>query len=183
MLFLSLPGEIRNAIYDQLMFPHHDHIRISGSTSHPKDLIAGPLNSPLLRVSRTIRKECLSRLLTTKRIEIHGIRPANVFLDHICSIVKANIADLVVVLELPLYGMEQRVAQIIKLLSDLLELKKIKKIKISVQSNWIIRHMFSSPHNDPSGFFAQSVKRTFDQSGYYVIKTTADCKVIFEREN
>ena len=62
--FLSLPGEIRNAIYDLALFPHHPRVQIHAS--HAKDLLSSVFKSPLHRTCRTVRSELLARFCKTK---------------------------------------------------------------------------------------------------------------------
>lgn len=65
--FISLPGEIRNHIYDLALFPHHSRVRIQAS--HPKDLLHTTLKSPIFRLCRTIRHEAFARLCEQKVLE------------------------------------------------------------------------------------------------------------------
>lgn len=64
--FMSLPGEIRNQIYDELLFPRHTYIHIDARRS--RDLIRTVFKSNLYRTCSTIRAELLDRLCATKTL-------------------------------------------------------------------------------------------------------------------
>jgi hypothetical protein len=64
--FTSLPGEIRNHIYDLALFPHHSSIKTQAS--QPKDLLRTTFNSPIFRLCRTTRYEAFARLCKQKTL-------------------------------------------------------------------------------------------------------------------
>jgi hypothetical protein len=68
--FTSLPGEIRNHIYDLALFPHHS--RIKTQASHAKDLLRTILSSPIFRLCRTTRYEAFARLCKQKTLTFGG---------------------------------------------------------------------------------------------------------------
>lgn len=65
--FLSLPGEIRNAIYDLILFPRFPIVLIRAS--HVKDILSTTHKSPLYRTSRALRSEVFARLCKTKMLD------------------------------------------------------------------------------------------------------------------
>lgn len=121
--FLSLPGEIRNEIYDHATFPHHDAVAVHHCTT-PRDVVAKVLKSPIFRLSSRIRVEALVRLFKTKdfdfsdyasalnfltwagtygetlitRITILGLKPMEVVDDAVVSKPRAVLSSGVVIL-------------------------------------------------------------------------------------
>lgn len=94
MSFLALPGELRNAIYDAVLFPHHDYVAVVHCSQH-KDLAATIFNSPLLRVSSQVRNEALARLYKTKTLKIVNLPTATMFLNYVGTVGENNITELV----------------------------------------------------------------------------------------
>jgi hypothetical protein len=72
-LFFSLPGEIRNRIYDYVTCPSLNSITI---LAHFKFILA----FPVFRISRQIRFEALSLLCSSKSFDLNGLSAANRFL-------------------------------------------------------------------------------------------------------
>lgn len=72
-LFFSLPGEIRNKIYDYVTCPSLNSITI---LAHFKSILA----FPVFRISRQIRFEALSLLCSSKSFDLNGLSAANRFL-------------------------------------------------------------------------------------------------------
>jgi hypothetical protein len=78
--FLRLPGEIRNQIYDQILFPRTKVIPIShGRKAHHFGKTV--LNHGIFRTSHQIRSEALSFLCATKQLQFCGSDCAIAFLD------------------------------------------------------------------------------------------------------
>jgi hypothetical protein len=71
-LFFSLPGEIRNKVYDYVTCPSLNSITI---LAHFKSILA----FPVFRISRQIRFEALSLLCSSKLFDMNGLSTANRF--------------------------------------------------------------------------------------------------------
>ncbi|OSS54082.1 hypothetical protein B5807_01684 [Epicoccum nigrum] len=71
-LLLSLPGELRNKIYDYVTCPSLDSIAILAQF---KSILA----FPVFRISRQIRVEALSLLCSSKLFDLNGLITANRF--------------------------------------------------------------------------------------------------------
>ncbi|KAF2242636.1 hypothetical protein BU26DRAFT_524221 [Trematosphaeria pertusa] len=131
MAFLSLPGELRNKIYDEALFPNHEYLVII-NCSQPRDIVCSVLSSPVFRISRRIRAEALARLCSTKRIEILDVSSANTFLDYISSTGQDNITNIVIGLK----NVEQMASSHADIFfANLAKLKALKSLKMEVGSS------------------------------------------------
>jgi len=102
MPFFSLPGELRNAIYDQVVYPDSSTI-VFISCSSAKDLIAATvLSSPIYRVCRQIRTEAIHRLLATKELKFYDALTVIIFLKYLGKDAHENLRAIAIqVTELP----------------------------------------------------------------------------------
>ncbi|KAF2684878.1 hypothetical protein K458DRAFT_27780 [Lentithecium fluviatile CBS 122367] len=94
--FMSLPGELRNAVYDHLLFPESDTLSMRACNSN-KDIVNSIMRSPIFRVSKEIRIEALSRLLSTKRIDINTKTMVALF-RYVGELANENVVDLSVII-------------------------------------------------------------------------------------
>ncbi|KAF2013618.1 carbohydrate-binding module family 35 protein [Aaosphaeria arxii CBS 175.79] len=78
--FLSLPGELRIAIYAWALFPLVDTITIRG-VSRPQHLSKTILKPAIFRLNRQIREESLHYLCSNKAFKLLLLQPAIVFLE------------------------------------------------------------------------------------------------------
>ncbi|KAF2112301.1 hypothetical protein BDV96DRAFT_158278 [Lophiotrema nucula] len=95
--FLNLPGEIRNEIYQYLIFPNLQFIMIIGNTN---DRCYGDsiLQHPIFRMCRQVREEALSFLCANKEFHIYGVNSASRFLDYIGTAGRQSIANVMLCL-------------------------------------------------------------------------------------
>ncbi|KAH8731534.1 hypothetical protein GQ44DRAFT_767400 [Phaeosphaeriaceae sp. PMI808] len=78
--FLQLPGEIRNIIYAQIVFPELSSLIISfGNIRRQRHFAKSVLRHPLFRTSHQVRVETLSYLCATKHLKILGVETAIAF--------------------------------------------------------------------------------------------------------
>lgn len=93
MPILSLPGELRNDIYDHVIFPEHTEIELFAVTSN-KDLIQTLLHHPIFRVCRELRMEAISRLLAMKNFRLHHHSTVGVFMRYLERYICQNLQHL-----------------------------------------------------------------------------------------
>lgn len=79
-LFLQLPGEIRNLIYNHAVYPDLELLTIANCVI-PAHFGTSVLSLPVFRVCRQIRVEALAVLCATKSFKIIGLPTANAFFD------------------------------------------------------------------------------------------------------
>ncbi|ORY11418.1 hypothetical protein BCR34DRAFT_326269 [Clohesyomyces aquaticus] len=77
--FLGLPGELRNRIYELVIYPNHKNLFIAFQTS-PHDIFRTFLKSHLYRTSRQVRAETFSYLCSKKSFRIINAVSAETFL-------------------------------------------------------------------------------------------------------
>jgi hypothetical protein len=94
MSFLTLPGELRNAIYDQVLFPHCETIQISQCSSTKDVARYVPATSPIFHVSKQTRIEALARLFAKKRFDFLNTESAFYFLKFFHKFAEDRLVDV-----------------------------------------------------------------------------------------
>ncbi|KAL1595865.1 hypothetical protein SLS60_009555 [Paraconiothyrium brasiliense] len=89
--FLTLPGEIRNQIYDLALFPRYCNVSIS--VSHPKDLLRTVFKSPIFRLCRTSRYEAFARFCKMKTLTFMTYKSYKVFVTYASTVGEGDIAE------------------------------------------------------------------------------------------
>ncbi|KAF2652534.1 hypothetical protein K491DRAFT_780996 [Lophiostoma macrostomum CBS 122681] len=95
--FLSLPGELRNYIYQLSVYTNINSAINILQTSQP-DLFRSILSPPVFRTSRQVRHETLSYLCANNRFQLLGLRSASEFLTAIGPAGRESLACLSLVL-------------------------------------------------------------------------------------
>jgi hypothetical protein len=95
--FLSLPGEIRNKIYDLIIYPHHHSLLIAFHNG-PHDIFRSFLRSSLYRINRQVRAEAFSFLCSQKTFRIINAVSGETFLRYIGPIGRQSMTSITFVL-------------------------------------------------------------------------------------
>lgn len=167
MAFLSLPGELRNAIYDRALFPGHEVIQIVNCSS-PEDLVRSVFNSSILRVTPRIRAEALARLCSTKEFEFHDFVSADVFLEYVGKSGKDNITSISISERSPLT--ERQLATWFK--SGLPELSRLQQLNLKIPFSFGSGTIHEDHINGEEQVLITSLKELLGRRG---------CKVTCER--
>jgi hypothetical protein len=143
MPFFSLPGELRNAIYDQLIYPESSTLFVPKCTS-TRDLIATVLSSPIYRVSRQFRNEVIQRLLAAKKVKFYDANTAIRMLKYLGKDACENLRDVSIIV-IDTYSLtstnsrDTTIATIEELTAEVLKLKGLQTLDLlyrGQRSDW-----------------------------------------------
>jgi hypothetical protein len=125
----AFPGEIRNAIYDEVLHPAHFTVHV-GKCTRPKHLVATLLQSPLHRVSRQMRLETVSRLLSTRKIWFSDVPTVITLLKYLGPEVSESITSMSLWAFNPLEDTRRTVNMFKEFASEVMKLRGLKALKI-----------------------------------------------------
>lgn len=120
--FLTLPGELRNRIYEFSIYPNQSKLFCAHHTG-PEDIFRSLLRLPIYRVNRQVRNEALSFLCASKTFTCLNISAAATFLQYIGPSGRASLNNFELLLSSIWTGHEMA-TEFLNLLQETVSLKK-----------------------------------------------------------